>query len=385
MKGVEMEKLLNLQELGRRLAFLDEMIWALAGNRVHLARQVEAYKHQTGEPIFRREAEESRITAASTWASARNLNPHFYEGLEYALIGESCKEQIIQREGRLDSGEVENEDEWYKRLKKNLLILTERWHMDYDISYENYFATKTYLAHEYKLIAQEIGRLSDTEVMIDLGCATGRTTFTFYKAFDRAVGYDISQHMQTRANGLAMEQNMDSKVSFECVDLENGIPMQDDSVSFVVMNLGTASDVRDIDKVVRETFRVLKHGGRFFFSFYNRDALIYRSEFIPWDTGLAASINIHRDSLDVHSINKEGKEEIIPVYARAYTMGEVASLFEKQGVSVDLSTHPAISALLPKELFSSQPDVQKAIIAIDSTLTNTTLGAYIIATGEKTR
>jgi len=225
--------------------------------------------------------------------------------------------------------------------------------------------------------------LTDTELMLDLGCTTGRIAFQFHDAFARIVGYDISQHMQTHANGLAMKRNLDAKINFECVDLEDGIPMPDASTSFVVMNLGTAGDMRGIGKVIEETIRVLKSGGRFLFSFYNRDALAYRWEFLPWETGLAASINIHRDSLDVHSKGEDSKEEIIPVYARVYTRDEVTSLFTERGVEVSLVTYPTVSAILPHELFINQPNVQESVMAIDEALANTTMGAYIIAVGQK--
>lgn len=380
-----MEKLLNLEELGSRLATVDTMIMQLIMRRMELAEQVGKYKRRKGERIFRAEVEDRRIDTIRKWATAHGLNQHFAESILYALINESCKLQMIQlQEEVLESNEPQTEDQWYEKLKRNLLVLAERWCATYDTSYENsYFATKAYLQYEHELLTREIQQLTDTELMLDLGCATGRMTFQFHDAFTRAVGYDISQHMQTRANQLAESRNLQSKLAFECADLEDGIPMPDASASFVVMNLGTASDMRDIGKVIDETLRVLKPGGRFFFSFYNRDALVYRWEFLPWEAGLAASVNIHRDSLDVHSKNDDSKEEVIPVYARAYTRDEVTSLFADRGAGVTLSTYPTVSAILPHELFASQPDVQKSVTAIDEVLVDSSMGAYIIATGKK--
>ncbi len=353
--------------------------------RMELAEQVEKYKRQKGERIFRADVEDRRIEVIKKWALAHGLNAHFAESILYSLINESCKLQMIQlQEEALDQNEPETEDQWYEKLKRNLLVLTERWYATYDTGYENsYFATKAYLRYEHELLTREIQQLTDTELMLDLGCATGRVAFQFHDAFTRVVGYDISQHMQTHANGLAMKRGTDSKISFECVDLEDGIPMPDASASFVVMNLGTASDVRDIGKVVDEMIRVLKLGGRFFFSFYNRDALVYRWEFLPWEAGLAASINIHRDSLDVHSKNDDSKEGVISVYARAYTRDEVKLLFIERGAKVSLITYPTISAILPHELFASKIDVQESVVAIDKDLSRGSMGAYIIATGQK--
>ncbi len=382
-----MEKLLNLEELGSRLATVDTMIMQLIMRRMALAEQVGKFKLKRCERIFRADAEDRRIDAIRKWASTHGLNQHFAESILYALINESCKLQMIQlQEEVLDQNEPQTEDQWYEKLKRNLLVLTERWCDTYDTSYEHsYFATKVYLRYEYELLTREIQQLTNTGLMLDLGCATGRVALHFHEAFTYVTGYDISQHMRARANQLAENRNLQSKLKFECADLEDGIPEPDASASFVVMNLGTASDMRDIAKVIDETFRVLKPGGRFFFSFYNRDALIYRWEFLPWEAGLAASINIHRDSLDVHSKNDDSKEEVVPVYARAYTRDEVMSLFVERGVEMSLVTYPTISAILPHELFISQPDVQDSVTAIDSALVNSSMGAYIIVTGQKLR
>jgi|GEM_PF-3613927 len=63
-----------------------------------------------------------------------------------------------------------------------------------------------------------------------------------------------------------------------------------------------ASDMRGIGKVIDETIRVLKPGGRFFFSFYNRDALVYRWEFLPWEAGLAADNALADTSMGAYII-----------------------------------------------------------------------------------
>lgn len=381
-----MEKLLNLEELGSRLATVDTMIMQLIMRRMELAEQVGKYKRKKGEMIFREDIENRRIEAIKKWAVSHGVSPHFAESILYALISESCKLQMIQLQGEvLGTDDPQTDDQWYEKLKRNLLFLTERWCATYDTDYEeSHFATKEYLQYESELIAQEIQQLPDTELMLDLGCATGKMSFQNHAVFTRVIGYDISQHMRARANHLAESKALHSKITFECVDLEDGIPLTDASVSFVVMNLGTASDVRGIGKVIKETLRVLKPGGRFFFSFYNRDALIYRWEFLPWQAGLAASININRDSLDVHSRNGDLKEEVISVYAKAYTRNEVTSLFSGQGVEgISLATYPTISAILPHELFIDQPDVQESVTAIDKTLIDTSMGAYIIVRGRK--
>ncbi len=338
-------------------------------------------KRTKGEDIFRSDVEDRRIAAVRKIAEEHGLNPHLAETILYALIGESCKLQMIklQEAPRLPA-EPQTEDEWYATLKHNLLRLTERWCPSYDEQYgKGCFATSAYLSFEEEILKREVSQLDDTALLVDLGCATGRVAFRLHDAFDRVVGYDLSQHMQSWATHLAEERGLQERVSFERIDLEDGIPLSDGSVSFVVMSLGTGSDLRDIRKVIAETFRVLKPGGRFLFSFYNRDALVYRWEFLPWQAGLAAALNIHRDSLDVR-LYDEDKEEVVPVFARAYTRTEVAELFTPY--QVDLATYPTMSAVLPVEVLGND-EVQHALADADAKLADTDMGAYIIVTGSK--
>lgn len=378
-----MEKLLNLKEISSSLATTDTMIMQLIARRMELAEQVGKFKRQSGEKIFRSDIEDRRIDEMRKWAVTHKLNPHLAESILYSLINESCKLQMIQlQEEMLDVG-AQAEDEWYANLKRNLLALTERWCSAYDETYEKgHFATRACLQYECEILSQEIEKLTDRGLLLDLGCATGRMSFQHHSAFTRIVGYDISQYMRAQANRLAETKGLQSKCTFDCIDLEDGIPLEDSSVSFAVMNLGTASDVRNIRRVIAETARVLKSGGRFFFSFYNRDALVYQWDFLPWQAGLATSINVHRDSLYVHTTSDDGKDEIIPVYAKAYTRSEVQQLFSSEGVVVSLATYPTISAVLPDELFNKD-DVQESIVSIDKMLVDTAMGAYIIATGQK--
>lgn len=374
-----METLLNLEELGARLARVDTLMMVLAKRRMELALQVGIFKRRANQKIFRADVEDRRIAKIKEWAAEHGLNPNFAASFLYFLIDESCKQQMVQLQEESFSAEPKNEDEWYEGLKKNLLLLTEQCASTYDSEYEKHaFGTKAYLDFERSLIEREVALLSDRNLMIDLGCATGKLTLPLGGHFEHALGYDLSQHMIVMARGNAESHEFGSRTTFEQVDVENGIPIDDATASFVVMNLGTASDVRDIQKVIKETLRVLKSGGRFLFSFYNRDALLYRWEFLPWPVGLAASINLHKNCLEVHS-----GIELLSVYARPYSVAEVEVLFRDAGVSVSTSTYPTMSAILPNDLIEDQPDVQASVVSIDTGLSSSTMGAYIVATGQK--
>lgn len=384
-----MQTLLNLKELAVRLDKVDMLLLALVKRRMDIALQVGEYKFRiTKEDIFRPKIEARRLSKFRRWARTHKMSPHFAEALFYLIIGESCKQQLIQLQILLriqqellagkTPAEPKTEDEEYQILKQNLLLLTKVWSQSYDKKYDKaFFATHAYLEFESNLIKQEVARLQDTSVALDLGCATGRLTLGLADRFNQVVGYDISPDMIERA-GTKKQGAKSSNVTFKVADIENSIPEQDNSASFVIMNLGTASDIRNIQSVLQEIKRVLKPGGRFLCSFYNRDALLYRWDFIPWPTGLAAEVNLHKDCLEVHH-----GEDIFSVYARAYTVKEVRKLFDGFLEVSNVLTYPTISSLLPHDLFKKQRGVKKAILELDRTLVESGAGAYILVAGQK--
>ena len=379
---------LELSEIGARLAKVDMLLMSIVKQRMDLALEVERRKSvgKTAEErkIFNFKREEERLMAVGDWAKEHGMNPHFAQTLLYLLIGESCKQQMIQLQNRAgkptdDSGD---ESEWSETLCRNLLSLAESYSERYDVEYDKaFFATRAYVEFENNLLQEEIGKLSNHYVLLDLGCATGRLTFQLAERFQWAVGYDISPHMVEKANGKISNSGI-RNICFKTADIEKGIPEPDSSVSLAVMNLGTASDMRDISKVLKEITRVLVSRGRFFLSFYNTEALLYRLDFIPWPTGLVAKVNIHNRCLDVQNGTK-----ILSVYARSYSVSEVFDMI-RGGIAVSrMETYPTISAILPNDLFENKPEVQKSIMAIDKQLANSPLngGAYIVVTGQKVK
>ncbi len=379
-----MEKLLDLEELGGRLQRVDLMIMMLLKRRIDLAHLVARYKIKNGQKFIRLEIENERLNEVGDWAKKNGLDPNFARQMLYAAISESCKQQLVDLESRADaSGQTETmtEEEEYLRLKQNLMRLTDAWAPKYDAEYDRpFFATRTYLEYERVVLDKEISLLRERDRAVDLGCATGRLTFQFADRFYQTVGYDLSQAMVERATTKLDERGTPTGlISFRQADLENGIPENDCSVSLVVMNMGTGSDVRNIANVIKESGRILKPGGRFFFSFYNRDALVYQWDFLPWPTGLAANIDIH-----AHCLNVSMDDSVLPIYARPYAVEEAVNLFADSGLKIlSATTYPAISSVLPSEFMEKQPSVQRSIVAIEKQLIDSGLGAYIIITGCK--
>ncbi len=372
---------LNLKELAPRIEAVDALIMTLVAHRMGLSLNVGAYKKATGEPIFRPEPEEVRIQKIRDQAKALGMNPHFAEALLYNVIGESCKQQMILLQGDYRLPDTKDEKEWYDTLKQNLRDLTKIIAASYDSQYDTgFFGLRSYRDFEDDCIAKAIQATPSRKLAIDLGCATGNQSVRLAKDFDNVVGFDLSSHMIQHARKKVRSEYFASKIRFEECDLESGIPLEDASVSFVLMNLGTASDLPGIADLTKEVARVLVPGGRFLFSFYNKDALVYCWDFLPWPVGLAAEINHKLSCLDVHADHK-----IFSVFAKGYTVEEVKSLLHPGLViEPDMLTYPTISPLLPNQIFSSEAEKAEQVVSrLDRALSTLNYGAYIIATGRK--
>jgi ubiquinone/menaquinone biosynthesis C-methylase UbiE/chorismate mutase len=371
---------LTLEQLGRSLLQVDTQIMNLAHRRMELAHQVGHVKRRDNQPIYRAEIEEDRLKFARELARKLGLNPHFASALLYLLIDEACKLQMIQLQEEVVSGVAPlTTDQQYEQFKENLRNLTARWAPKYDAEYEKtFFATHACLTLEMELMREEVKNLPDNKLLIDLGCATGRLTFPLAESFRRAIGFDISHDMLSVARKKIPQPQSGDKFLFLKEDLDEGIPRADNTASYVVMNLGTASEVRNIGDIVKETLRVLKPGGRYFFSFYNRDALLYKWELLPWPVGLAARIDMIQDCLNVRL-----GSSTFQVYARAYTVDEVRDVLSAAGTKPTVVTFPTVSSILPGDLFEGQRAIEEAVLKMDRDLMHSGMGAYIVATGQK--
>jgi SAM-dependent methyltransferase/chorismate mutase len=366
----------NLDDLGQQLARLDHMLVGLLAQRTKLARQVEKAKRPTKANILRPDVEEHRLRQAEQWAADAGVNRNFVRSIFYQIISESCRVQIEQLQQSADPRAAMDDELDYDTLKKNLIHLTNTIAPIYDSRYDGaHPATRMYAGFERDRLDAEIARLDNSDLAVDLGCATGNMTFRLAPKFGRVAGYDISPAMiQHAKNKLTSDTR---NVSFEVLDIETGVPLPDRSASLVVMNLGTASDMRNIGDVVAEIKRILMPGGRFLLSFYNAGALIYSWNVLPWPIPLAAQINPTRRSLDVHC---EG--DVLSVYARPYTIAEITGMWPG-GLSLEATdTYPTIGSVMPGEVLGL-PDVRQSVTEIDKQLRTASFGAYIVATGSK--
>ena len=203
------------------------------------------------------------------------------------------------------------------------------------------------------------------------------------------IGYDVSQHMVAAAAGHTDIEN----VSFKQHDLREGIPYADRSADLVVAGLGTASDILGGQAFVDEIERVLKPEGRFMLSFYNKGALIYTPGFVSTDPILKAEINVDEDWLTVYVPGKTDNKSdtpppthvqgnYYPVYARAYTQGEVETMVASMHQTVQVS-YPVTACVISRTTLEESPALLEQVEKHDRSLTKEATGAYWLVCGTR--
>ena len=102
--------------------------------------------------------------------------------------------------------------------------------------------------------------------MLELGCGSGHWTQFFVEKGFKVTGVDISEAMLD----IAKQKNIDAQ--FMLADCAN-LPFANNSFCFIA-TITMLEFVNDIDKVIKEIYRVLKKGGYLVIGSLNADSVI---------------------------------------------------------------------------------------------------------------
>jgi len=360
---------------------------ATAENTAKSIKPGKAQSDQNYLEIYNRKRELERLEGIKSHADRIGLDSDFAQAILYLLFGESIKEQVklLQKTRQLDLETAEDKDR-QAQLRQNLIELTEYICEKYDQGYsEVYYATDAYGKFEAELLAADIAKLEHRKLALDLGCGTGSLSLdlaTLHK-FAQVRGYDLSEDMISVANRKRKQMGAEN-VIFERRDIEAGeFPAETASVSYVVMNVGTASDMVDLPKMLGTIGRVLEPGGRFFLSFHNKDALLYKSRYLPWPTSLAAAFNSYTNCLDVRH-----HERVFSIFTQLHSEKAVKEMMPATLEVDEVTSYPVLSSILPNDLFTSLTpetidEIDRGLAKSARSSALSSAGAYLILSGKK--
>ncbi|HVI77093.1 MAG TPA: methyltransferase domain-containing protein [Candidatus Acidoferrum sp.] len=397
----------DLKTLSEDFVAVDRLIMDLIKRRMDLAQLVAreklrdvAAKKATTSPtpgkaqvdgnylqIYNRERELERLKGIKSHADRIGLDSDFAQAILYLLFGESIKEQVklLQNTQQLDLETAEDKDR-QAQLRQNLIELTEYICEKYDPGYtEVHHATDAYGKFEAELLAADSAKLKRRNLALDLGCGTGSLALELATrhGFEQVRGYDLSEDMISVANRKRKQMGAEN-VIFERRDIEAGeFPAETGSVSYVVMNMGTASDMVDLPKMLATIGRILEPGGRFFLSFHNADALLYESRYLPWPTSLAAAYNSYTNCLDVRH-----RERVFSIFTQPHSEETVRKAMPAELNIDEVTSYPVLSSILPNDLFTSLTpetidEIDRGLARSAGSSALSSAGAYLILSGKK--
>ena len=134
------------------------------------------------------------------------------------------------------------------------------------IEKENYITARPkpslWKEHANYQILNDVKHLFQNSVCADLGCNHGSCTLLIHDFNPLQVdGYDINSDALLVANQLAQEMNITHKTNFIAANLMD-IPVEDEQYD-VITTFHTLEHIYpcDIDSVIKEMYRILKHNG----------------------------------------------------------------------------------------------------------------------------
>lgn len=337
------DDLMTLADIRDRLDLGDTQMLEWLATRANLVREVARIKQAKNASLQAADREAAMFAKKQQQCRVHGLDFDYVAEIVSLMIWHS--KQIECDELGVDTF-LDTKPVTADVLRQQLLQLTEMEAPRYDEFCRGKDAetVSRYLDRELHWLEQGCNALGDKALAVDLGCATGQTTAFLHSRFDQVRAFDISPAMIEHA---CHRCDWPDHVSFEISDLDQAIPLADESVSFTVANFGAASELRP--DLLPEVKRFLKPGGKALLSYYNKDALVNHWIY-PWPATIHSHLNPYNDTLEVWS-----GDSVYTIRARAETIASIQASCAELDMSASIcETYPTVQPIFPGYIVHNQ-------------------------------
>jgi ubiquinone biosynthesis O-methyltransferase len=129
----------------------------------------------------------------------------------------------------------------------------------YDENMEN---TPFWKANDWNCLKEWLPKLGKDDLLLDVGCGSGRASIPFARNGVKVIGLDISEQMVLRAKSKSEKQGLTDSVDYIVGDSEN-LPFRQNSVD-AVLAFGVLHHVPTPQKMLQQMSKVLKNDGLYF-------------------------------------------------------------------------------------------------------------------------
>ncbi|MBL7129800.1 MAG: class I SAM-dependent methyltransferase [Candidatus Omnitrophica bacterium] len=225
----------------------------------------------------------------------------------YSLTREIIKDAINQFKALIDISFIESDDKNIKSFKsqikeeKHRKLFDEIWNRYDEKNFEQYIDR---YVHRIKI--NSLGGLIENKSCVDLGCGNGVFCFALLNyGAGFVAGVDFGEKSITYARNVARKKRLGAEVMFKQTTLyETGF--EDNAFDFAIQN-GVFHHLEDEQKAIRETKRILKKGGWFWYytdgeggiSYDLWDASVEMLKDVPvlFLEGILESMNVNRNKI----------------------------------------------------------------------------------------
>ena len=136
---------------------------------------------------------------------------------------------------------------------------------------ENMENTSFWMANDWNCLRGWLPLVNNDQIILDIGCGTGRASFPFIKKGVNAIGLDISDNMVYQAKKKSDSLGLSNKVDYIIGDSEN-LPFKNESFDAVIA-FGVLHHVPNPQIMLQQIANCLKENG-FYFGHENNDSIL---------------------------------------------------------------------------------------------------------------